>query len=457
MSKRFFIGLILSIISGILISLSYVYPAFGFLMWFALVPLMVGCFGFSANLWQFGAFCAIASTTYLVLVESYAYARIESIWIKMIPPLAGILIGLTAILFRKILTWRDYRLFIPLTALLFVSIDLLISFTVAGNVISPATTQSTYPLIIQVASILGIHSVTFILAVSNALIALVILNHRAIREHYCQIAVGLALILLAVIYGALRLNYSAGITVPVAAIQGDRRNDFYDLIGEAAHSGARLIVLPETSFAYRDDASFRPWKMVWKAIASTKNIYLVMPYFSSYENQNMAALVSPDGEIGAPYVKHHIAKVVGEDCKGGTEYPVYRTEFGIIGIMICYDGYFPDVGRKLAAQGARLIAMPSNTMTPAISRIAPRAVIPFRAVENGVGIAVADMVYGSMIIDPFGRILKQAPMKSGVIISGNLPLLNRNTFYTRYGYLFPYICLICLVLILGLMAIRKKK
>jgi predicted amidohydrolase len=90
----------------------------------------------------------------------------------------------------------------------------------------------------------------------------------------------------------------------------------------------------------------------------------------------------------------------------GSEYPVFRTDFGIIGIQICYDNFFPEVSRSLALKGAEIIFLPiwGDTRGDFYEwDIVARA----RAIDNAVYL-VASMYDGpdkSLIIDPDGKIL----------------------------------------------------
>jgi predicted amidohydrolase len=52
----------------------------------------------------------------------------------------------------------------------------------------------------------------------------------------------------------------------------------------------------------------------------------------------------------------------------GSEYPVFDTRFGRLGIMICYDGFFPEVARELANRGAEVIAWPVWGCNPLLAR-----------------------------------------------------------------------------------------
>lgn len=92
---------------------------------------------------------------------------------------------------------------------------------------------------------------------------------------------------------------------------------------------------------------------------------------------NTAALLGPDGDLVGKYRK--VCPTDGEIEDGiapGTEYPVFDTRFGKVGMMICWDVHFPEVARRLSNGGAEIIAMPIAGGNPALARA--------RAIENQV-------------------------------------------------------------------------
>src|SRR6185503_3681285 len=92
---------------------------------------------------------------------------------------------------------------------------------------------------------------------------------------------------------------------------------------------------------------------------------------------NVAALVGPDGKLVGKYRKVTLPR--GEVEMGvapGREYPVFETRFGKLGMMVCYDGFFPEVARELANRGAEVIAWPVAGCNPLLAAA--------RACENHV-------------------------------------------------------------------------
>ena len=80
---------------------------------------------------------------------------------------------------------------------------------------------------------------------------------------------------------------------------------------------------------------------------------------------NTAIAFSPDGEIAAVYRKLFPWRPFEDADPGSDPAPVFEIPGkGTVGMMICYDGWFPEVARGLALQGAELIAQPTATTTP---------------------------------------------------------------------------------------------
>jgi formamidase len=127
---------------------------------------------------------------------------------------------------------------------------------------------------------------------------------------------------------------------------------------------------------------------------------------------NTAIAFSPDGEIAAVYRKLFPWRPF-EDTDPGTD-PAAVFEIpgkGIVGLMICYDGWFPEVARGLALQGAELIAQPTATTTP--DREEEVVLARSNAIVNQVFLFNPNMVstFGqgrSVGVDPEGRILFEA-------------------------------------------------
>ncbi len=118
---------------------------------------------------------------------------------------------------------------------------------------------------------------------------------------------------------------------------------------------------------------------------------------SSGKLRNSIALLSPEGEVLGLYDKIFLWHFDREWFEPGSDLPVFDLPFGRVGLMICADARMPEIPRALAWRGARLIldatALVTSTGAPE-ARTNPQVLymLPARAMENGVWIAVANKV-----------------------------------------------------------------
>jgi len=165
-----------------------------------------------------------------------------------------------------------------------------------------------------------------------------------------------------------------------------RREAFAPVIGEAAKQNADLVVLPEV-LTYGGGSTFfdvaepvpGPSTEYFGALARKYNFYLV-PGLVERRGPliyNVAVLIGPNGNIVGKYRKVCLTGSEIEDgLTPGYEYPVFNTRFGKVGMMICYDGFFPDPARELTNRGAEVIAWPVMGCNPLLAAA--------RACENHV-------------------------------------------------------------------------
>ncbi|WP_206455502.1 nitrilase family protein [Aurantimonas marina] len=146
------------------------------------------------------------------------------------------------------------------------------------------------------------------------------------------------------------------------------------LIASAADAGSDLIVLPELcnsgyvlasrqeAFELSEDAATGPSIAAWVKAAAERNVYLVAGFLErdGVRLYNSAIVVGPDGPVGT-YRKNHLwdAEALYFE-RGDLGFPVFHTSFGRLGVLICYDGWFPEAWRLLALQGADLVCVPTN-------------------------------------------------------------------------------------------------
>lgn len=228
------------------------------------------------------------------------------------------------------------------------------------------------------------------------------------------------------------------------AVDGEKEDTFRkvsDLLDIAGERGSDLVVLPEvwtglgysTPDAYKEVAEPIPGPAT-DLLAEKAKKYGMYVVGSTYEKgnrayYNSAPLIDPEGQILGKYHKTHLFDAPNRtDIQGGimesskvdagSELPVYQTAIGSIGLSVCSDLRFPEIYRVLGLKGAQIIVCASAFLSPRLDHweIFLRA----RAAENQCFV-VASGQYGtepksgisfvgrSMIVDPWGVIIAQAP------------------------------------------------
>jgi predicted amidohydrolase len=239
---------------------------------------------------------------------------------------------------------------------------------------------------------------------------------------------------------AVQLNSTADEAANLAA--ADR------LIRAAAADGARLIVLPEkwiligTGQQLRDGAQTLDGPAISWARAAARELGVDLVAGSIAERvpgqeklSNTSVHVDPQGVLKACYRKVHMfdVDIEGKSYResdveeGGDEIVLSQTVDGVeLGMSICYDLRFPELFRILAVRGARVIVLPSAFTLPT-TRDHWETLIRARAIENQTFVIAANQVGRhqsglhsggrSMIVDPWGVVLAQAPDREGYIVA----------------------------------------
>ena len=229
------------------------------------------------------------------------------------------------------------------------------------------------------------------------------------------------------------------------------------LVREAAAQNASFVATPENTtlmaldgaakLANSFDEAHDPALPVFAGLAKELHIWLSIGSLaikvSETKTANRSFLFSPDGRIAARYSKIHLFDVElasGEAYResstvaGGGEAVVADTDWGTIGLTVCYDVRFPQLYRSLAQKGAFLFTVPSAFTVPTGSahwHVLLRA----RAIENGAFVVAAAQgglhangrkTYGhSLIVAPWGEVLAEAGTDPGVVVADIDPALSK--------------------------------
>ena len=240
--------------------------------------------------------------------------------------------------------------------------------------------------------------------------------------------------------------------LPVALVQLDATDDVdaniataSTLAAEAAAGGARLVALPEYLQFRGDDAGFRasarpvpgPFTDAFSDVARRHDAWILVGSLAETSGDearphNTSVLIAPDGSIAATYRKIHLFDVAVEAGPVDTESArvtagqstVVAAVDGIpVGLSICYDLRFPELYRSLALAGAEVLTVPAN-FTERTGRDHWEVLLRARAIENGAWVLAPSQIGGppgqpafgrSMIVDPWGTVVAQAPDRVGII------------------------------------------
>ena len=231
--------------------------------------------------------------------------------------------------------------------------------------------------------------------------------------------------------------------VKVAAIHHRPRNSkssqenllqFSKLIAKAAAQKADIVCLPEGVTLVGTDHSYisasepvpGPTTEYLGEIALKHNLYIVAGILEKKDDvvYNTAVLIDRKGKLAGKYRKVSLPQ---EEIDGGVtpgnSFPVFDTDFGKIGLMVCWDVTFPEPARALAQNGAEIIFLPiwggDVTLTKA------------RAIENQVYVVSSTYDMITAVFDQRGNIMKEATNKNPVIVT-NVDL-NKQTLWPWIG------------------------
>lgn len=165
------------------------------------------------------------------------------------------------------------------------------------------------------------------------------------------------------------------------------REEYAPLIAEAARQMADLVVLGETLTYFGTRQGFAdvaepvpgPSTEYFGELARKHNLYIVAGLNERDRHlvYNVAVLLGPDGKLVGKYRKVCLPRnEIAAGVAPGDDYPVFTTRFGKLGMMVCYDGFFPEVARQLSNRGAEVIAWPVWGCNPSLASA--------RACENHV-------------------------------------------------------------------------
>jgi predicted amidohydrolase len=195
--------------------------------------------------------------------------------------------------------------------------------------------------------------------------------------------------------------------------------EFGEYARQAGQQGADIVCLPEgitlvgTQKNYVDASESIPGPTsdYLGQIAKEEGMYIVAGILERDGNAvfNTAILLDREGQVAGKYRKVCLPR---EEIEGGVspgqEFPVFDTDFGRIGIMICWDVAFPEPARQLALQGAEIILLPIWGGNLDLAKA--------RAIENQIYLVSSTYSMRTGIFDLEGNLMVEGTDKNPVAI-----------------------------------------
>ena len=269
-------------------------------------------------------------------------------------------------------------------------------------------------------------------------------------------------ILILSIVGIFTLGYDRGKGVKVAALQGGFSNAYYQAAKVDAHINKEIIDTYEHLLQKATDrkADLAIWgesairvpllqvdELRKKLLPSKLNTPWILGGLSHVESDgqryNMAVSVA-QSLVRGKYKKVRLVPGVEKEFTPGNGWTPLSTPWGKIGVMICFESIYPEIGRTLALAKANLLVVLSNDAgfgyTPISHHMSNRAIV--RAVESQRWLVRVGQAGVSMVVDPWGRIQGRLGLFEADVLMGKVHFRQNTTLYTQWGYwwLWPMLC-----------------
>ncbi len=367
-----------------------------------------------------------------------------------------------------------------------------------------AMSQWRHIHLIQIADLVGIYGIIFLIVWTNACIAEVIASLRGERVRMLAVKIGITIFLVGacVGYGEYRIGYTKDLVsqaspLKIGMVQGnipqqmkwadDKLMENLNTMRKGSRSlrdaAVDLIIWPESAFPWpvsTDATGITPAALGFDDDELGKLPYLLLGANSEKPNgdyYNSAILFDAKGVIEGRYHKAHLVpfgeyvpykklfffarkltRPVGNFLAGESYEPLVAGS-ARIGPLVCYEDIFPELSRKLVRNGAEFLVNITNDAWYGVSS-APyqhMALSVFRAIENRRYLVRATNTGVSAIVYPTGKVSMESAIFTPALIVASVAMLTQITPYTRMGDWFAWACLAYVLLGLAISAVAKYR
>ena len=243
-------------------------------------------------------------------------------------------------------------------------------------------------------------------------------------------------------------------------------------VREAAQKGAQIVCLQElfTSLYFCDEENYDNFKLAesipgpstdeLQKVAAELNVVIIASLFEKRAQgvyHNTTAVLDADGTYLGKYRKMHIPDDPGFYEKfyftpGDLGYKVFKTKYATIGVLICWDQWYPEAARITALMGAEILFYPTaigwattqDEATNVEQYNAWQTIQRSHAVANGVHVVSVNRVGeeagvkfwgGSFFANPFGALIHQTSTDDEEVVVQELDLGKTDFYRTHWPFL----------------------
>ena len=483
--------------------------------WIALVPLLA----VAARATPIGAFTAgfVYGTVFFVGTVAWVVEAVSAYFASgMVGAVAfstlicvlfvAVYVGLFALAARALLrTRRRWTALIGLPAL-WVAYELARARLLTGlpwELLGHSQWQRTE--LIQIADFGGVYAVSYVVAAMNVAIFFALCGlaraktPRRLVRSMTPLAAAAALVVLVFAYGTRAVEQELarppGARAVVALVQGNIPSAW-----EWERANAERSLLAYATLTRSTIGNARPDLVVWPEYAVTlypERDAMQMPALAALAQRTRAGLLfgaprllddtdgehyfnaayhlAPDGTLAAyekirlvPFAEYPpialaqaFAGETDRTFSAGTASTVFETAIGRLGALICYEAIFPELTRDLVNAGAEVLVNISNDGWLDRAGLGASAqhlsIAVFRAVESRRFLARASSSGISGFVDPLGREFSLLGVDQRGVTVGEIEPRTGLTFYTRFGDVFAFACVILGVVVLVPAARRRRR
>lgn len=494
------IHLLLSALTGLLLTALFPNFSLGFLAWIALLPLLVIIYEATPKAsfflgWLSGAVFFLGLIYWLLALYSLVNGLAILAWAGL-AIFEGLFIGIFAfgagLIRRNFGSW--WRLFtIPAlwAGLEFVRSSGFWAFPwgVLGY------SQQSFSELTQIVAATGIYGISFLVLLIN--VALVEIYFSSVEKPKGKLKgslryLAVALIILFEVIGSgfILLNSSAKsekagrkmqARTRIVAVQGNIAQEekwdplkehyikkvYYDASKKAENSKPYLIIWPESSvpaFLLHD----KPYLSKLESLVTKHGNYLLVGSLhldSKGRQYNSAIMLAPKSKVVKKYDKLHLVLFgeyvpfkfisdifqrfkklswIGESIQPGREYTVFTTDRGKFSTVICFESGDSSLCRRMVKAGAQALIVITNDAWFGKTACGAQhlQISSFRAIENNLYVVQVANTGISGFVNPQGQIIKKSGLFQRQLLAGDISFRDAKTLYLRWGDFFSYSCLL---------------